>query len=341
MSDERRRVVEAAIRSLGPTEVLADLSWPHGEAVVLELWSGGRRVDRQGVPAAGEVRQRAARLRAVGAGDRRPGARPARCRPGRAGAAVQPRRRSPGRDVGGPLLDLHRRAGVLAGPVPRRRPPGPLDGYLDAQRGRLDDWVRRARPGLLADDEVATVAAHLAAVAELPDPWGVPCHRDWQPRNWLVDRHGELWAIDFEHARVGPWFEDVRRLWWDQWQRRAGAGRGVLRRLRPRPRRRRASLARGDVGAVAPDDDRVGRRARRRAVHRRSAAPGSLRCVPDEDRPGCAGRLRRRRRSAGGEGRRRAVRRGARRARRARSARPWRRGSRRASTSAGRTRTRR
>ena len=50
----------------------------------------------------------------------------------------------------------------------------------------------------------------------------MPCHRDWQTRNWLVDAAGEPWAIDFEHARVAPWFEDVGRLWWREWQGRPG-----------------------------------------------------------------------------------------------------------------------
>ena len=44
MSAGRQRIVEAAAELLGPTEVLGDRSWPHGESVVLELWCGGRRV---------------------------------------------------------------------------------------------------------------------------------------------------------------------------------------------------------------------------------------------------------------------------------------------------------
>ena len=65
---------------------------------------------------------------------------------------------------------------------------------------------------------VATVVAYQDATAGLPDPVGVPCHRDWQPRNWMIADDGEPWAIDFEHAAIAPWYEDVLRLWRQEWQ---------------------------------------------------------------------------------------------------------------------------
>ncbi len=61
------------------------------------------------------------------------------------------------------------------------------------------------------------MAGQLDGLAGLADPLGVPCHRDWQPRNWLVDDDGVVAVIDFEHARPGPWHEDLNRLWWDEW----------------------------------------------------------------------------------------------------------------------------
>ena len=93
-------------------------------------------------------------------------------------------------------------------------------GYAASQRRRLADWVRRAGPGVLAADEVDIVSAALAALDDLPDPLGVRCHRDWQPRNWLVDDDGILRVFDFEHWRVEPWVEDLQRLWRDEWQDR-------------------------------------------------------------------------------------------------------------------------
>jgi len=217
--DGHRRVVEAASELLGPTEVLADLSWPHGEAVVLDLWSGGRRAVgkayRQQAKFANELLAFERWVPAIA--DRAPvvlGADPV-------GQVLlfshldgQP---ASSLDLGD-AADLHRRAGALLARFHRADEAVPLDGFLDGQRRRLDDWAARARRGLLATDEIGLVAAHLDAVADLDDPLGVPCHRDWQPRNWLVDRAGEPWAFDFEHARIGPWFEDVQRLWWDEWQ---------------------------------------------------------------------------------------------------------------------------
>ncbi|MFT3852935.1 MAG: aminoglycoside phosphotransferase family protein [Ilumatobacteraceae bacterium] len=113
---------------------------------------------------------------------------------------------------------LHRRAGSLLARFHAAEVTVRLDGFHDHWRSRLDDWMARARPGVLTETEVDTAGHHLAVVAGLPDPDGVPTHRDWQPRNWLLDDGGELWAIDFEHARIAAWFEDVMRLWWQEWR---------------------------------------------------------------------------------------------------------------------------
>ena len=39
----------------------------------------------------------------------------------------------------------------------------------------------------------------------------VPCHRDFMPRNWLVDG-GNFSVVDFEHARMDAWFVDFGLL---------------------------------------------------------------------------------------------------------------------------------
>jgi Ser/Thr protein kinase RdoA (MazF antagonist) len=51
------------------------------------------------------------------------------------------------------------------------------------------------------------------AMPHLIESRRVPCHRDWEPRNWLVDdKHAWLAAIDFEHARPDHRLADLSRL---------------------------------------------------------------------------------------------------------------------------------
>ena len=83
----------------------------------------------------------------------------------------------------------------------RAEPPTPLDGYHAALQERMGTSVKRAPPDLLDPADVAFVGAQLRVLDGMPDPFGVPCHRDWQARNWLIDRAGDVSAIDFEHAR--------------------------------------------------------------------------------------------------------------------------------------------
>jgi len=217
VGDGRRRVVEVATELLGPTEVVADRSWPHGESVVVELRCAGARVIGKAyrqrekflnerlvyerwVPA---IADRAPTL--LGADD---------------DAHVSLFSFVEGRPAGDESPDLHRRAGTLLRRFHDGEPAVRLDGHLAAMRERFDEWVARARPGVLGADEIDVIAEWLDRADGLADPLGVPCHRDWQTRNWLVDGVGEPWAIDFEHARISPWFEDVGRLWWREWRGR-------------------------------------------------------------------------------------------------------------------------
>jgi Ser/Thr protein kinase RdoA (MazF antagonist) len=50
--------------------------------------------------------------------------------------------------------------------------------------------------------------AHLVA-----DLRRVPCHRDFTPRNWIVDDHGVVRVIDFGHSRPDLWVLDVEKVW--------------------------------------------------------------------------------------------------------------------------------
>ncbi|MEE9391686.1 MAG: aminoglycoside phosphotransferase family protein [Planctomycetota bacterium] len=38
------------------------------------------------------------------------------------------------------------------------------------------------------------------------------CHRDYEPRNWILDLEGRFWVVDFEHARFDDWLSDLLRL---------------------------------------------------------------------------------------------------------------------------------
>ena len=50
----------------------------------------------------------------------------------------------------------------------------------------------------------------------------VPCHRDFRPRNWIVERRSSnalrLRVVDFEHARADAWLVDGVRLSAGEWR---------------------------------------------------------------------------------------------------------------------------
>jgi aminoglycoside phosphotransferase (APT) family kinase protein len=57
----------------------------------------------------------------------------------------------------------------------------------------------------------------------------VPCHLDFEPRNWLVDEDGRwVGVIDFEHARPDHPLADLARLAAYVWPARADLARGFL-----------------------------------------------------------------------------------------------------------------
>jgi hypothetical protein len=225
VGDGRRRIVEAASELLGPAEVVADRSWPHGESVVLELRCAGERVIGKAYRQREKfVNERRVYERWVPAiADRAP-----RLLDADTDAQVALFSFVEGRPAADETRDLHRRAGRLLRRFHDVEPPVRLDGYLASLRQRFDQWVARAGRGVLGADEIDVVADCLERADALADPLGVPCHRDWQTRNWLIDDDGEPWAIDFEHARVAPWFEDVGRLWWREWRGRPDLAEAFL-----------------------------------------------------------------------------------------------------------------
>jgi aminoglycoside phosphotransferase len=112
--------------------------------------------------------------------------------------------------------------------------PLPLaEGYAERLRA-----ARERSRGLLPKASIDAVAARMEeALPALAGLRRVPCHRDFTPRNWLVDPGApdRLAVIDFEHARPDLGLADLERLWSGVWPERpdleeaflAGYGRGL------------------------------------------------------------------------------------------------------------------
>jgi len=120
-------------------------------------------------------------------------------------------------EIGDGSVSTFREAGRLLRLLNGAEPPTSMVGFAAACRVRFDTWVRRARPVLLDAAEVEFVVEQVSRLADFPDPAGVPCHRDWQPRNWLTALDGSVAVIDFGNARVGHWLQDFERMWWTEW----------------------------------------------------------------------------------------------------------------------------
>ncbi|MBI4821599.1 MAG: aminoglycoside phosphotransferase family protein [Deltaproteobacteria bacterium] len=59
---------------------------------------------------------------------------------------------------------------------------------------------------------LASFALEQLSKLDLSSELRVPCHRDFDPRNWLVDG-SMIRVVDFEHARLDARVADVTRLW--------------------------------------------------------------------------------------------------------------------------------
>lgn len=114
--------------------------------------------------------------------------------------------------------ELHRQAGAWlrqwhALPA-RDEDPMPLS---EAYERRLQGWSRRAA-GVLEPKLITQVADGFAEILpELSVFRRVPCHRDFDPRNWLPGPDGGIVVFDFEHAQGDLWLQDLTRLASDIW----------------------------------------------------------------------------------------------------------------------------
>jgi aminoglycoside phosphotransferase len=208
---------------LGPVEVLADHSWPHGESRVWELRASlGRFIlkeqRRQSVfererhalsswaPALGErsvqlvasdVERRLLLLTAL---------------PGQRAETLLLEERQE--------RDLHAQAGELLARLHAQA--GDDTPFAPSLLQRFETWAPRAE-GLLDAATLEWVRRCVEEAAREPWPPQVPCHWDYTARNWLADLTGghlTVYVIDYGNARLNPWLRDVTRLYFETWARR-------------------------------------------------------------------------------------------------------------------------
>jgi Choline/ethanolamine kinase len=120
----------------------------------------------------------------------------------------------------GPLtMSAHHQAGTILRRFHDAEPPRPLPDYRDWLRDRAHYWTARAKP-FLSPADLGNASAHLVALQQAADPDGVPCHLDFQPRNWLLSPTAALYLVDFEHARTDLPLRDLVRLRFRVWPAR-------------------------------------------------------------------------------------------------------------------------
>lgn len=215
----------AAETIIGPAEFVANRSWPHGVSTVIEV----RTADRATliVKAPVDVGKFDAEVHAYEHwGSALDGHVPELVASDREHRLLVMSKLSG--EIGDMSQSTFREAGRLLRVLQEAEPATTVVGFADSFRERVDMWVRRARPGLLTDVEVRFVEEQVGRLADFDDPVGVPCHRDWQPRNWLTAPDGSVAVIDFGNARVGYWFQDFERMWWAEWQTSPELGRAFF-----------------------------------------------------------------------------------------------------------------
>ena len=130
--------------------------------------------------------------------------------------------------------------------VPLRPQPPGQDSV-----SRLDGMVRiaRAATGPIKISDLRAARRELAT-SDMPI---VTCHRDYHPKNLLVDNDtGGIWVIDWERAAPGPLGLDLMRLWTslEQPEERERAFEHALDLV---GRQRRASLERLRFGVAVAE----------------------------------------------------------------------------------------
>ncbi|SDS58446.1 phosphotransferase enzyme family protein [Actinopolymorpha singaporensis] len=201
---------------LGPCTVVREHTWPHRGAAVFEVRDAkGRRWFAKRHQRQGQYdRELSAYRRWVPA--LRPNAPVLR--------AHDDERRTlvlsavPGQAVPEQSVDLYHAGGALLRRLHDAEEFGRDPDYAAVKAAELDGWLARA-DGLLDAVETAFVRSEIRCLESLPSPRTVPCHRDYGPRNWLLDGRN-LYVIDFEWARPDAWVTDLAKLFFGPWQGR-------------------------------------------------------------------------------------------------------------------------
>lgn len=88
---------------------------------------------------------------------------------------------------------------------------------FDAYSKRFEGWSKQGE-GWLEPPQFAYIKHHLDSTAPLlKNIKRIPCHRDYTPRNWLINESAGLGIIDFEHSNPDLWLADTHKLWSTYW----------------------------------------------------------------------------------------------------------------------------
>jgi hypothetical protein len=93
---------------------------------------------------------------------------------------------------------------------------GPWDDIAAAKQAEVQKWARRGQ-GILTPTELDFAMTCASALDTLPKPARVPCHRDYTPRNWIIDG-GRVQVIDFEEMSPDAWLTDIGRTRFGFWR---------------------------------------------------------------------------------------------------------------------------
>ena len=113
----------------------------------------------------------------------------------------------------------HRLAGQVLQRFHSATPSRFVNDWGAQQQQRLEEWVSRDTLGVLQKDEIDLAEFIVGSLSCRQLVELVFAHRDWKPRNWIVD-NDTLYAFDFEHSRSDHWLADVADLWFGEWAER-------------------------------------------------------------------------------------------------------------------------
>ncbi|WP_271189323.1 phosphotransferase [Dactylosporangium matsuzakiense] len=112
---------------------------------------------------------------------------------------------------------MHHQAGALLRRLHNAHSE-PQPQYAAARLEELELLTRQAA-NLLTPGELGFARTEIQALASLPAPRLVPCHRDYTMRNWLIDS-GKVYMLDFEWTQLNAWVTDLTRLHIGPWRTR-------------------------------------------------------------------------------------------------------------------------